>query len=165
MTNLVVEPSRFDKANNKLLCSIAGQWLQGMVARHDPAYNIVPYDKLSSAPPADHWLLLGKNPTLNSIGAAHEGYTYQYRGARAIPTFDAQVANDFATEEDEEDDEQHHDEEDEEDVSELEAAKLLEKMRIAEEDEDFDKALASSSINSLILLLMSGWFKISRRMA
>ena len=104
MTNLVVEPSRFDKANNKLLCSIAGQWLQGMVARHDPAYNIVPYDKLSSAPPADHWLLLGKNPTLNSIGAAHEGYTYTYRGARAIPTFDAQVANDFATEEDEEDD-------------------------------------------------------------
>ena len=105
MTNLVVTPSRFDKSNHgNLLCSVAGNWLRGMVSRYDPHYNIVPYEKLSTAPPADKWLVLGKNPTLATIGAAHEGYTYSYRGARTIPTFDAQEANDFFTDEDEDDD-------------------------------------------------------------
>jgi len=98
MTNIVVEPSRFDKANpGKLLSGIAGNWLMYQVEKYDREIRVVDYTKLRHAEPASHWLTLGANPKMHTIGVAQEGYSYTYKRGRLIPSFDAQQANDAST--------------------------------------------------------------------
>ena len=68
-----------------------------MVEKYDRQYNLINVDQVRHAPPATHWLLLGERAKHHTIGIATEGYTYTYRGGRAIPTFDVQQANDATT--------------------------------------------------------------------
>lgn len=97
MTNIVVTPSRFDIANRRLLCSQAGQWLTGLV--RDRSFNVLSYKDVHKAPPADHWILAGRDAILHTIGNRIEGYRVPFRQGCAMPTYDAQLANDFYAEE------------------------------------------------------------------
>lgn len=99
MTNIIVEPSRFDRANpGQYLTGIAGNWLRGLVEQYTDQYTIIPYTDIHKAPLASHVLTLGPQASMHTLASnVVEGYTYQQLGARVIPTFDAQIANDATT--------------------------------------------------------------------
>lgn len=99
MTNLIIEPSRFDRANpGQYLTGIAGNWLRSLVERYTDRYNILPYTDVRHMPLASHILTLGQQASMHVTGNnVVEGYTYSHAGIRVIPTFDAQIANDPTT--------------------------------------------------------------------